>query len=53
MVYIRIFNIDYPSLQSLIEEIRKNAELIYIIDHDKRKRYIYAQADTYDEIEQI
>ncbi|MBU4258920.1 MAG: CBS and ACT domain-containing protein [Proteobacteria bacterium] len=53
MVYIRIFNIDYPSLQSLIEEIRGQAELLYMIDHDKRKRYIYAQADTYDQAEQI
>ncbi|MBU4186330.1 MAG: CBS and ACT domain-containing protein [Proteobacteria bacterium] len=53
MVYIRIFNIDYPSLQSLIEEIRGQAELLYMIDHDKRKRHIYAQADTYDQAEQI
>lgn len=53
MVYIRISNIDYPSLQNLIEEIGQKAELIYIIDHGKRKRYIYDQTDTYDEIEQI
>lgn len=53
MVYIRIFNIDYPSLQSLIEEIRGKAELIYMIDYDKGKRYIYDQADTCDETEQI
>ena len=45
--------IDYPKLLSLIEEIREKAELIYMIDHDKRKRYIYAQADTYYETEQI
>ena len=53
LVYIRIFNIDYPSLQSLIAEIRGKAELLYMIDHDKRKRYIYAQGDTYDQAEQI
>ena len=53
MVYIRIFDIDYPSLQSLTEEIRENAELLYMIDHNSRKRYIYDQTDTYDEIEQI
>ena len=53
MVYVRIFNIDYPSLQILIEEIRGKAKLIYMIDYDKRKRYIYDQADTYDNIEQI
>ena len=53
MVYIHMFSIDYPSLHSLIEEIRQKAELIYMIDHDKRKRHIYAQTDTYDQIEQI
>ena len=45
MVYIRVFDIDYPSFESLIKEIRENAELIYIIDHNKRKRYIYDQTE--------
>ena len=52
-IRMQCVKIDYPRLLSLIEEIREKAELIYMIDHDKRKRYIYAQADTYDQTEQI
>ncbi|MCK5283863.1 MAG: CBS domain-containing protein [Nanoarchaeota archaeon] len=46
MIYIRIFDIDRPSLQRLIEEIREKATLIYMIDHNRRKRYIYEPEDT-------
>lgn len=46
VVYIRIFDIDRPSLQRLIEEIREKATLIYMIDHNRRKRYIYEPEDT-------
>ena len=46
MVYIRIFDIDQPSLQRLIEEIREKATIIYIVDHDIGKRYIYESEDT-------
>ncbi|MEA3279065.1 MAG: CBS and ACT domain-containing protein [Thermodesulfobacteriota bacterium] len=40
-VYIRIFDIDHPSLERLIEEIREKATLLYIIDHVERKRVIF------------
>lgn len=40
-VYIRIFDIDHPSLERLIEEIREKATLLYIIDHIERKRMIF------------
>lgn len=46
MIYIRIFDIDRPSLQRLIEEIREKATLIYMVDHNRRKRYIYETGDT-------
>ena len=46
MVYIRIFDIDQPSLQRLIEEIREKATIIYIVDHDRGERYIYESEDT-------
>ncbi|RZB34275.1 MAG: acetoin utilization protein AcuB [Desulfobacteraceae bacterium Eth-SRB1] len=40
-VYIRIFDIDRPFLESLMEEIREKATLLYIIDHNERKRMIF------------
>ena len=40
-VFIRMFDVDRPSLESLIEEVRKKAILLYIIDDIERKRIIY------------
>ncbi len=40
-IFIRMFNVDRPSLESLIEEVRKKAILLYIIDDIERKRIIY------------
>ena len=40
-VFIRMFDVDRPSLESLIEEIREKASLLYLIDHIERKRIIY------------
>lgn len=42
-VYIRIFDIDRPFLESLMGEIRENATLFYIIDHNERKRMIFSE----------
>jgi hypothetical protein len=36
-----MFDVDRPSLESLIEEIREKASLLYLIDHIERKRIIY------------
>ena len=40
-VYIRIFDIDRPFLESLMEEIKEKATLLYIIDHIEKKRMIF------------
>jgi len=40
-VYIRVFDIDQPSLQHLKEVFRKRATLIYIVDHNGKKREIF------------
>ena len=40
-VYIRIFDIDRPFLESLMEEIKEKATLLYIIDHSEKKRMIF------------
>ncbi len=40
-VFIRIIDIDRPSLERLIEEIREKATLLYIIDHIDRKRMVF------------
>lgn len=45
LVYIRIFDIDRPSFQRLLEEIKEKGEVLYIIDHDERKREIYNFTD--------
>jgi len=37
-LYVRIFDIDPPSLQHLKEVIRKKATLLYIVDHFSKKR---------------
>ena len=37
-LYMRIFGIDQPSLQHLKEVIRKKATLLYIVDHNEKKR---------------
>jgi len=40
-LYIRIFDIDQPSLLHLKEVIRKKATLLYIVDHNGKKREIF------------
>ncbi|MBW2569375.1 MAG: CBS domain-containing protein [Deltaproteobacteria bacterium] len=40
-VFIRMFNIDRPFLERLIEEVREKATMLYIIDHNERKRMIF------------
>jgi acetoin utilization protein AcuB len=37
-LYIRVFDIDQPSLQHLKEVIKERATLLYIVDHTKKKR---------------
>jgi len=40
-LYIRIYDIDQPSLLRLTEVIREKAELLYIVNHDERTRQIF------------
>jgi acetoin utilization protein AcuB len=40
-LYVRIFDIDQPSLLHLKEVIRKKATLLYIVDHNGKKREIF------------
>ena len=40
-LYIRIFDIDQPSLLHLKEVFRKRAILLYIVDHNGKKREIF------------
>ena len=44
-LYIRVFNIDQPSLLHLKEVIRKKATLLYIVDHNGKKREIFEPED--------
>jgi acetoin utilization protein AcuB len=37
-LYIRVFNIDQPSLQHLKEILRERATLLYIVDYNEKKR---------------
>jgi acetoin utilization protein AcuB len=37
-LYIRIFDIDQPSLGHLLEVLRERATLLYIVDHNEKKR---------------
>jgi acetoin utilization protein AcuB len=40
-LYIRVFDIDQPSLQHLKEVIKDRATLLYVVDHSKKNREIY------------
>jgi acetoin utilization protein AcuB len=44
-LYIRVFNIDQPILLHLKEVIRKKATLLYIVDHNGKKREIFEPED--------
>jgi len=44
-LYIRIFNIDQPILLHLKEVISKMATLLYIVDHNGKKREIFEPED--------
>ena len=46
-LYIRVFEIDQPSLQHLKEIIPKKATLLYIIDHDEKKREWFQRIQRY------
>ena len=37
-LYIRVFDIDQPSLQHLKEILRERATLLYIVDYNEKKR---------------
>jgi acetoin utilization protein AcuB len=40
-VYIRMFGIQRPKLSRLVEELKKNATLLYMVDHRENRREIY------------
>lgn len=40
-LYIRVFDIDQPSLEHLKEVIKDRATLLYVVDHSKKHREIY------------
>jgi acetoin utilization protein AcuB len=40
-LYIRVFDIDQPSLQHFKEVIKERAILLYVVDHSKKNREIY------------
>jgi acetoin utilization protein AcuB len=46
-LYIRVFEIDQPSLEHLKEIIPKKATLLYIIDHDEKKREWFQRIQRY------
>jgi acetoin utilization protein AcuB len=41
-VYIRAFNIDRESLNSMVEELRSTAQMTYMVDHRENIREIYS-----------
>ena len=43
-LYVRVFDIDAPSLQHLKGVIRKKASLLYVVDHDGKTRETYSTA---------
>ena len=43
-IFIRIFDIDRPSLNRLTEEIKQQATLLYLINHVEKKRTIYGSS---------
>jgi len=40
-VYIRMHGVDRSKMQSLKEDLRKAATLLYIVDHRENKREIF------------
>jgi acetoin utilization protein AcuB len=47
-LYVRVFDIDPPTLQHLKGVIRKKASLLYIVDHSGKKRETFSTAFDYD-----
>jgi acetoin utilization protein AcuB len=43
-LYIRVFEIDQPSLQILKEVLREKATLLYIVDYNEKKRMILSDS---------
>ncbi|AFM24657.1 CBS and ACT domain-containing protein [Desulfomonile tiedjei] len=43
-VYIRAFNIDRSTMTQLLEELKANANVLYMVDHRENKREIYADS---------
>jgi acetoin utilization protein AcuB len=43
-LYVRVFDIDPPSLQHLKEVIRKKASLLYVVDHNGKTRETFSTA---------
>jgi len=40
-LYIRIYDIDRPSLERLIEILKERATLVYVINHEEKKRELF------------
>jgi acetoin utilization protein AcuB len=40
-LYIRVFDIDQPSLRHLLEVLRERATLLYIVDYNEKKRELF------------
>jgi len=49
-VYIRMYDIDRPKLQSLLEALGKTAELLYFVDHRENLRKTYEEQIHYRRI---
>jgi acetoin utilization protein AcuB len=40
-IYFRVFGIDQPSLKHFLETIKQSATILYIVDHDEKKRELF------------
>ncbi|MEJ2727752.1 MAG: CBS domain-containing protein [Deltaproteobacteria bacterium] len=47
-LYVRVFDIDPPSLQHLKKVIRNKASLLYVVDHDGKTRETFSMAFDHD-----
>jgi acetoin utilization protein AcuB len=48
-LYIRVFNIDQPSLHHLKETLKEKASLLYIVDYDNGKREFFGEGGKHPE----
>jgi len=42
-IYVRVYNIDQPSLERLKEVLKEKSTIIYIVDHSKKTREIFEE----------